>query len=392
MRFVRWALGALMVVAATGTAVAQTKVKCPPPFDFAKLFPGLAGKMAKAGNPSSLFPELNAQTDVPPGSPLAGLPNPYRIQFDWAKMPKGRIWGDARAIAIDRDGKSIWVVDRCGLNENDCAKPQNRAVNPIMKFDAGGRLLKSFGAGLFQDSHGVTMDRDGNVWTTDGGPRDGCQAPGAPAGNKLRKWSPDGKLLMTISGPVNGKPFTGLNDVIVSPVTGDIFLADGHAMPGNNRIIRFDRTGKFILEWGKPGKADNEIGIPHGLAMDHEGRIYVADRSNAAVKVFDQKGKLLHVWRQFGAPSGVTVDKNDLLYVADETANIPGVVKIPVLGSITNPKFSPGVRIARVTDGKIIANVPYRPGNSLEGIAVDDAGNIYGANTNNPRPVRWMKK
>ena len=391
MRIVHWTLGVLMVAATAGNALADDKPYCPPPLNLAKLFPQLAGKLAKAGNPTSLFPELNAQTDLPHNSPLAGLPNGYRTEFDWAKMPKGRVWGDARAITIDKDGKSIWVVDRCDLTEDGCAKPANKAVNPIMKFDTNGNLVTSFGAGMFSDPHGVTVDKDGNIWTADGGTRDGCQAPGTPVGNKLRKWSPDGKLLMTISGPVNGKPFTGLNDVVISPVTGDIFVADGHMMPANDRVIRFDKNGKFILEWGQPGKTDNDIGIPHGLAMDKEGRIYVADRSNKVVKVYTQTGKLLHVWDQFGAPSGVFVDKHDLLYVADETANIPGVMKMPIMGDITNPKFSPGVRIAH-TDGKIISNVPYRPGNALEGVTVDDAGTIYGANTNGPRSVRWVKE
>jgi DNA-binding beta-propeller fold protein YncE len=390
MKIAHWVLGAVMAATATAATAAETKPGCPPPIDLAKLFPGF--DKTKSGNPSTLFPELNAATDLPANSPLAGLPNPYRTEFDWAKMPKGRVWGDDRAITMDRDGKSVWVVDRCGLEENDCAKPQNRAVNPIMKFDASGRLVKSFGAGLFQDPHGVTVDRDGNVWTTDGGPQDGCQPDGTPVGNKLRKWSPDGKLLMTISGPVNGKPFTGLNDIVISPVTGDLFVADGHAMPGNNRIIRFDHNGKFILEWGKPGKADDEIGIPHALAMDHDGLIYVADRSNAVVKVYDQKGALLHVWAQFGAPAGLAVNKENRLYVADETANIPGVLKVPVLGSITNPKFSPGVRIATLPEGKIVANIPYRPGNALEGVAVAEDGTVYGANTNGPRSVRWIKK
>jgi sugar lactone lactonase YvrE len=185
---------------------------------------------------------------------------------------------------------------------------------------------------------------------------------------------------MTISGPQGGKPFTGLTDVVISPVTGEIFLGDGHRRPANDRVIKFDKSGKYLTEWGTPGTAPDQIGIPHGLAMDKEGRIYVADRSNKAVKVFDQDGKLLHSWTQFGAPSGVYVDKNDLLYVADETANMPD-----------NPKLSPGVRIAHVGDGKIIANVPYRQGNALEGVAVDDAGNIYGGNTNHPRSVRWLK-
>jgi sugar lactone lactonase YvrE len=364
----QWAMSLVVLAATAGAAMAQAPCAPADP----------AEANVTMGNRTSLNPVMNADTDLPPDSPLAGLPHPYRQEFDWAKMPAGRIWGDARAIAIDKDGKSIWVLDRCGLMENACSKPENKAVNPLMKFDSNGNLVKAFGAGMFSSPHGLSVDKDGNLWTTDGQSR-GCQAPGAPVGNLLRKWSPDGKLLMTISGPQGGKPFTGLNDVVVSPVNGDIFLADGHSRPANDRIIKFDKTGKYLMEWGTPGKEDNQIGIPHGLTMDHEGRIYVADRSNNAVKVYDQDGKLLHVWLQFGSPSGVYVDKNDLLYVADETANNPN-----------NPKLSPGVRIAH-TDGKIIANVPYRPGNALEGVTVDDAGNIYGANTNHPRSVRWVK-
>ncbi len=390
MGFAHWAMSVIVIAATAGAATAQTQLVCPPPRDVGNV-------KFTAGNATSLDPAMNALTDVPAGSPLAGLPSPYRTEFEWAKMPAGRIWADDRAIAIDKDGKSIWVADRCALIQGACSKPENRTVNPVMKFDSNGNMVKSFGAGMLADPHGITVDKDGNVWTADGGPPDGCQVPGAPVGNKLRKWSPKGKLLMTISGPVNGKPFTGLNDVVISPVTGDIFVADGHVGPGrrpgstggpggprrpsNNRIIRFDKTGKFILEWGKPGKGDDEIGIPHALAMDKEGRIYVADRSNVAVKVYDQTGKQLHTWHQFGEPSGVYVDKNDLLYVADETANIP----------VRNPNLSPGVRIATVNDGKIIANVPYRQGNALEGVTVDDAGNIYGGNTNHPVAVRFMR-
>jgi DNA-binding beta-propeller fold protein YncE len=367
------ALGALIFLAASGEASAQQQA-CP---TAASLDAGPA-----AGNASSANKAMNADTDLPPDSPLAGLPHPYRQDDDWAKMPAGRIWGDARAIDVDRDGKSVWVVDRCGLAENACARPSNKDVNPIMHFDHNGKLLKSFGAGMFADPHGVRVDKNGNVWTADGNNPavpDGCP-PIGPAGNMLREWSPNGKLLMTISGPQGGKPFTGLTDVVISPVTGDIFVGDGHGRVANMRIIKFDRHGKYLTEWGSQGPADNQIGIPHGLAMDKEGRIYVADRTDKKVKVYDQKGKLLHAWTQFGTPAGVFVDKHDMLYVADETANNPD-----------NPKMSPGVRIASVKDGKIVANIPYRPGNAIEGVAVDDAGNVYAANTNHPRAVRWLK-
>ena len=363
----------LLVAAAASQAAAQS-APCPTP---ASLDAG-----PKAGNASSANAAQNADTDLPPNSPLAGLPHPYREDDDWAKMPPGRVWGDDRAIDVGKDGKSIWVVDRCGLAENACARPSNKNVNPIMEFDHNGNLLKSFGAGMFADPHGIRVDKAGNVWTADGNNPavpTGCPSMG-PTGNLLREWSPNGKLLMTISGPQGGKPFTGLTDVVISPVNGDIFLADGHGRVANMRIVKFDRHGKYLMEWGSQGPADHQIGIPHGLAMDKEGRIYVADRTDKAVKVYTQNGKLLHVWKQFGSPAGVFVDKHDMLYVADELANSP-----------TNPKMSPGVRIASVKDGKVVANVPYRPGNAIEGVAVDDAGNIYAGNTNHPRAVRWLK-
>jgi DNA-binding beta-propeller fold protein YncE len=369
------ALCALLLVAAAGNALAQTPANCPP-------LPGAAGA-PQVGNNSNRDKVANADSDLPKDSPLAGLPNPYTQQYDWAKMPKGRLYGDDRAIAIDKDGKSVWVVDRCDLSEQGCVKPQNKSVNPIMKFDTNGNLVKSFGAGMLYAPHGARVDKNGNLWTADGGPNNipaGCPRP-ATEGNLLREWSPDGKVLMTIRGPVDGKPFTGLNDVDFGP-NGEIYVADGHARKANMRILKFDKTGKFLLAWGSQGAGDDQIGIPHGLAVDKQNRVYVADRTDQALKVYDgNSGKLLHVWKQFGTPSGVFIDKHDMLYVSDEIANSP-----------KNPKFSPGVRIARLSDGKVLMNVPYRPGNNLEGITVDDAGNIYGANTNHPRAVRWMKK
>jgi DNA-binding beta-propeller fold protein YncE len=321
---------------------------------------------------------MNAETDVPKGSPLEGLPNPFKTEFDWAKMPAGRAWGDDRAIAIDKDGMHIWVADRCSLGQGACGK--DKTINPVLEFDRNGNLVKQFGAGMFQDPHGIDVNpMTGTIWVSDGGPPDGCQPEGQAAGNRLSEFSTDGKLLRQIKGPIDGKPFTGLDGVAFDAKTGDIFLADGHGA-ANPRIIRFDKTGKYILSWGGAGKDDDHFGIVHDVTIDHEGRVYVADRSGVAVKVFTEDGKLLHVWHQFGEPSGVYVDKNDLLYVADETATIP----------VRNPNLSPGVRIATL-DGKIIANVPYRQGNSLEGVAVDKDGNIYGGNTNHPRAVRFIR-
>ena len=142
----------------------------------------------------------SAQSDAPPNS----QPNPYRTVENWFKMPEGRTWGSTSAVEIDRDGRSIWVAERCGANS--CAASN---LPSVLKFDASGKLVKSFGAGLLLFPHGIFVDRDGNVWVTDGqddAPRQqGTVAntlagppPGATKGNQVFKFSPDGKLLMTL--------------------------------------------------------------------------------------------------------------------------------------------------------------------------------------------------
>lgn len=363
MKIARRAIWALILGVAAGVASAQTQAAppCPP-------------QPPSARQPGSFS---SASTVAPPTSPLIGLPNPFREDFDWAKMPSGIVYGSTRAIAIDKDGKSIWVFDRCGLTSDGCAKVENKNVNPIMKFDFDGNLVKSFGAGMFVAPHGIFVDEKGNLWLADSN----VPAPEAClnlVGNTVREFTPAGKLLMTINGPQGGKPFTGLTEAIVAP-NGDIYVADGHEQPANNRILKFDRHGKYLMEWGTTGSGPRDLSTPHDLAVDKESRIYVADRGNSAVKVFDENGKLLHDWKQFGTPTGLFV-RNEMLYVADGAANGPN-----------NPDFAPGVRIASVSDGKILFNIPYAPGNNLEGVTVDAAGNVYGGATNHPRAVRWLK-
>src|SRR6185295_4642802 len=121
----------------------------------------------------------NAQAPVPP---VNSLPNPYHTIKDWAKLPDGRTWGSTSAVDIDKDGKSIWVSERCGQNSClDRATGKMSSLAPILKFDASGKLVKSFGAGLLIFPHGIHVDRDGNVWVTDG-QDNGPQAAAGAAG------------------------------------------------------------------------------------------------------------------------------------------------------------------------------------------------------------------
>jgi len=300
-------------------------------------------------------------------------PNPYRVDEGWAKLAEGRKWGAAVGVDIDRDGKSIWVFDRCATAD-DCSGSN---LAPIQKFDASGRLVASFGAGMFNYPHGLFVDRDDNVWVSDGRGKNG-------KGHTVMKFSPAGALLMTLGKP--GVPgdgpdtFNAPSDILIAP-NGDIFVADGHGGDTNARIVKLSKDGKFIKAWGKKGSGPGEFDTPHGLAMDSAGRLFVADRSNSRVQVFNQDGGFIAEWRQFGRPSGVFINKKDVIYVADSTSTDP-----------INPGYKQGIRIGSVKDGKVTAFIPWGETNTLEGVAADEQGNVYGGYTNTLNFRRFVKK
>jgi sugar lactone lactonase YvrE len=301
-------------------------------------------------------------------------PNPYRVDEGWAKLPEGRKWGAAVGIELDRDGKSIWVFDRCA-SATDCS---DSPLDPIQKFDASGKLVTSFGKGLFNYPHGLFIDRDNNVWVSDG--RDKKNGKG----HTVMKFSPEGKLLMTLGKPgvagAGPDTFNAPSDILVAP-DGSIFVADGHGGETNARIVKFTKDGKFIKSWGKKGSGPGDFDAPHGFAMDSAGRLFVADRGNSRIQIFDQDGKFLAEWRQFGRPSGVFIDKNDILYVADSNS-----------GERVNKPFKQGIRIGSVKDGKVTAFIPWNETNTLEGVAADDAGNVYGGFTNTLDFRKFVKR
>jgi sugar lactone lactonase YvrE len=300
-------------------------------------------------------------------------PNPYRVDEGWAKLPQGRKWGAAVGVDIDRDGKSVWVFDRCATAD-DCSGSD---LAPIQKFDASGKLVASFGAGMFNYPHGLFVDREDHVWVSDGRGKNG-------RGHTVMEFSADGRLLKTLGKPgVAGDghdTFNGPSDILIAP-NGDIFVADGHGGDTNARIVKLSKDGKFIKAWGKKGSGPGEFDAPHGLAMDSAGRLFVADRSNSRIQIFDQDGKFLAEWRQFGRPSGVFIDRHDILYVADSTSN----EKI-------NAGYKQGIRIGPVKDGKVTAFIPWSETNTLEGVAADDEGHVYGGFTNTLNFRRFVKK
>jgi sugar lactone lactonase YvrE len=306
-------------------------------------------------------------------------PNPYRTVEGWAKMPEGRTWGATSAVDVAPDGKSIWVGERCGANT--CA---GSTLPPILLFDESGRLAKSFGAGVLVWPHGMHVDGSGNVWVTDARSRDG-------KGHQVFKFSAAGKLLLTLGkAGVSGEGpdvFNQPSDVVVA-ASGDIFVADGHDDNTNARIVKFSKDGKFIKTWGKKGSAAGEFDTPHGLAFDSRGRLFVADRGNNRIQIFDQEGRFLEEWKQFSRPSGIYIDRSDVIYVADSESN-----------SKTNPGWTRGIRIGSAKDGKVTAFIPDPEPDpekvvtsAAEGVAADARGNVYGAEVGPRALKRYVKK
>lgn len=298
----------------------------------------------------------------------------YRIDEGWAKL--GRAWGGVSAVDMDPDGKSVWVFERCGMGDDGCFYDKTKA--PVLKFDTAGRLAKSWGAGDFIYPHGIFVGRDSHVWLVEGVSRSGF------AGNIVREYTQDGALLRSfgIEGVSGDRPdqLFGASDVLVAP-DGSIFIADGHDNKTNNRVLKYDRNGKFLLSWGRLGSGPGEFNSPHGLAMDKAGRLYVADRSNNRIQIFDQQGKFLAEWRQFGRPSGVFITRDDVLYVADSLSSPQN-----------NPGFRNGIRWGRIADGKVVGFIPWGEYNAIEAVAVDDAGNIYAGFTNTLNFRKFVKK
>jgi len=306
-------------------------------------------------------------------------PNPYRTVEGWAKMPEGRTWGATSAVDVDRDGKSIWVAERCGANT--CA---GSSLPVVLEFDESGRLRTSFGAGIFVFPHGIHVDGSGNVWVTDARGKDG-------RGHQVFKFSPEGKRLLSLgkAGVTGDGPdtFNQPSDVAVG-ANGDIFVADGHDESSNARIVKFSKDGTFIKAWGKHGSAAGEFEVPHGLAFDSRGRLFVADRGNNRIQIFDQDGKFLEEWKQFSRPSGIYIDRNDVLYVADSESNRK-----------TNPGWKRGIRIGSARDGKVTAFIPDPEPDpeqvitsAAEGVAADASGNVYGAEVGSRALKRYVKR
>ena len=315
------------------------------------------------------------------------LPNPYRMVDGWAKLPAGRSMGAVGGVTIDPDGEHVWALIRCDATAlerfgDECLDSD---LDPILKFDPEGRVVQSFGGGMFIWPHGIDVDPQGNVWVADA-VRPQRTPKGDKRGHQVVKFSPEGKVLMVLGTP--GEPgggrdhFKSPSDVVVAD-DGHVFIADGHLDDGNNRVVKFTADGQFVKAWGKPGYGPGEFRTLHAIAIDKRGRIFIADRSNNRVQLFTQDGEFLAQWTQFGRPSGIFFDEHDRIYVADSESD-----------NVQNPGWEMGIRIGDAHLGWVDEFVLYpwadpriTAGNGAEFVAVDKHGNLYGAEPK-PRALR----
>ncbi|MCP3380247.1 peptidyl-alpha-hydroxyglycine alpha-amidating lyase family protein [Bradyrhizobium sp. CCGUVB4N] len=311
-----------------------------------------------------------------------GPPGPYQALIGFLKMPPGRTMGSTSAVAVDSKGH-IWVAERCG--GNNC---QESSLDPIIEFDAGGRFVKAFGAGMFVFPHALYIDRDDNIWLADG-------RAAAGKGAEVVQFESTGKVLLRLgrAGVSAEGPDTLLEpSAVIVALDGSIFVADGHTPNKPARVVKFDAKGRFLKQWGSIGGGPGQFNVPHALAMDSKGRLFVGDRGNNRIQIYDEEGILLDSWTQFGRPSGLYIDSHDTLYVADSESREPE-------GYGHHPGWRRGIRIGSAVEGKVITFIPdstpdpdKKETSGAEGIWVDSDGVIYGAEVLQKTVARYTKK
>ena len=317
--------------------------------------------------------------------PVNSGDNPYRVIRDWAQLDlEARPWGGSNGVAIDRDGRSVWAVDRCspGMTPG-CAGSQG---NPVHHFDESGSEIMSFGGGMLVWPHGIHVDVDGNVWVAD------ARAEG-DKGSVVVKFSPEGRVLLTLGkAGVRGNPpeaLTDPTDVLTDSGNGDVYVAESHTDVADpnlvGRISVFDKAGKFLRTIGKSGTGPGEFRTPHALEFDSQGRLIVADRHNHRVQILTKDGRFISEYADFGRVSGLAIDSNDVIYAADSESN-----------ERVHPGWRRGIRIGSLRDGKVTTFIPAHPTDSPEGamgegIAIDSAGNIYTAEAQLRGVTKYVK-
>lgn len=287
-------------------------------------------------------------------SDLAGVPDlPHKLVADWARLPTGWNLGECTGVDVDPND-NVWVF--------------NRGPHPVIQFHKDGAMMRAWTEVPVTSAHGLRLDPDGNVWLADVG------------GHAIMKFNPSGRLLMVITnagkrpGDNDSKyAFNQPSSLAFTPA-GSFYVSDGY---GNSRVVHYSKNGEYVRHWGKKGAADGEFDLVHDVALDSRGRVYVADRSNSRIQVFDADGRFLEKWTHVGQPWGLYyAKKEDALYMCDGLNN--RVVKLGTDGKLLGKLGS---------FGKIPGHFDF-----AHHLAVDSEGSIYVVEIKNWRVQKFALK
>ncbi len=297
-------------------------------------------------------------------APLSG----YTVDPAWPKKPADVKWGEIPGVAVDQQDR-VWLFTR---------------QQPVVQvYAADGTLVKIWNDVEHKRAHHIKVDAEGNVWLTD------------IELHTVRKYSPEGKLLLSLGTPgetgEDERHFNKPTDMAFA-ANGDIFVSDGY---GNNRVAHFDKGGKFVKAWGKKGPGPGQFDLPHGIGIDSKGRVYVADRNNARIQVFDQDGKFLEEWRNILVPWNISVTTQDEVWSCGSSPTLAqdsrGMTGIPPHDQIF-VKFSASGKILRLWMPPKGQDGQEKPGetNWVHALAVDSKGNLYCGDIKGQRAQKFV--
>ena len=274
----------------------------------------------------------------------------YQVEVGWEKLPDGVGWREVAGVVTDED---------------DNVYAFSRGDNPVVVFDKDGNFLRTWGEGLFVRAHGISRGPNGTFYCADDGD------------HTIRQCAPDGEVLMTIGTPgeaaplFSGKPFNRCTHVAVDPENGDLFISDGY---GNSRVHKYTADGELIMSWGSPGVDPGQFNIAHNIATDRDGFVYVCDRENHRIQIFDRDGELEDIWTNVHRPCAIYIDGDQRVYVGELGWGMAVNREMPNIGPRVSIMTPAGKVLERLGNGWGLETGRFI---SPHGIAVDSRKNIY---------------
>jgi hypothetical protein len=275
----------------------------------------------------------------------------YETVEGWAKIPEGYEFPDASGVTVDSKD-NVYIL--------------NRGAHPVIVIDKDGNFVRSWGEGEFdQRAHGIHCSPDDFIWTVN------------DSQHCIKKYTPEGKLVLTIgvegqqAEKWSGNPFNRPTNMAISPNTGDVYVTDGY---GNSRVHRYTAEGKHIVSWGAPGVDPGEFQVPHNVVIDRDENVYVTDRENYRLQVFDSNGNIKNIWQNIYRPQAMCMDREGIIYVGEMLMDTE-LTDYPKVGHRLNAYDRSGQRLARIGD-PMIGDGPTQF-IAPHGFGVDSQGNLY---------------